>query len=76
MPHEAHYPNEVHLTSTGVADPLANLHHVTEEEVQAAQNVVDATVGGLVGEDEEALRAGEEAAAAAMEGEILFVFCV
>jgi len=58
-----------HLTSTGVADPLANLHHVTEQEVAAAQDVVDATVG-IVGEDEEALRAGEEAAAAAMEGEI------
>lgn len=35
--------------------------------MEAAQNVVDATVGAL--EDEEALRAGEEAAAAAMEGE-------
>ena len=58
----------IHTTSTGVAVPLASIQ-VTEDEVAAAQNVVDATVGGL-GEDEEALRAGEEAAAAAMEGEL------
>ncbi|KAL7503394.1 hypothetical protein ACHAXN_001199 [Cyclotella atomus] len=56
-------------TSTGVADPLANLEG-EDESIIAAQNVVDATVGAVVGvgmEDEEALRAGEEAAAAAME---------
>lgn len=64
-------------TSTGVADPLANLE-VEDESIIAAQNVVDATVGAVVGvgmEDEEALRAGEEAAAAAMEGECFYV-CV
>lgn len=64
--HEHHHPASI------VADPLASLHDViSEEEVAAAQDVVDATVGGVLGEDEEeaaALRAGEEAAAAAMEG--------
>ena len=64
--HEHHHPASI------VADPLASLHDViTEEDVAAAQDVVDATVGGVLGEDEEeaaALRAGEEAAAAAMEG--------
>jgi hypothetical protein len=67
-------------TSTGVADPLANLED--EIDVETAQNVVDATVG-VVGactanalEDEEALRAGEEAAAAAMEGEYFCFSCV
>ena len=60
----------VGVTSTGVADPLSAFR-VSEEEALAASNVVDTTVGGF-GEDEEALRAGEEAAAAAMEGESLF----
>jgi hypothetical protein len=64
--HDHHHPASI------VADPLASLHDViTEEDVAAAQDVVDATVGGVLGEDEEeaaALRAGEEAAAAAMEG--------
>jgi hypothetical protein len=61
--HGDHLEHHHHHHHTAlVADPLASLHY--------AQDVVDATVGGVLGEDEEesALRAGEEAAAAAMEG--------